>query len=351
MNMKSTVLFVLSLSIVLFSLTSRAYSNAATVEKTEVDLFDETRNRPHKLTIWYPSSTSKSCLDSQICLSKNANLNHAVLLSHGAMGSVREMNWLAYGMASQGIVVVGINHYEESWVYGKDSVDYSAVLRLWQRPLDISFVLDTLQKQQTRAKKGKPKTVFNADIDWNNTTVIGHSSGGATALFLAGAQYNGEQALSYCKSEQGKKDRSCAYLKHLPKSDNASKAEPQFNLKALEGSYLDKRVKRIITLDPAIGHAMDKSSLAKLSIPVMIIGSVDNDFLPFESHAKAYADAIAQAKLIALNKGEGHFIYLDECEHDHKAMGVSLCKDRKGVDRKAVHNSLFSPLFNFIYSS
>ncbi len=73
MNMKNSVLLILSLSIILFSLTSRAYSNAATVEKTEVDLFDEVRNRPHKITIWYPSNTNKSCLDSLICLSKNTN--------------------------------------------------------------------------------------------------------------------------------------------------------------------------------------------------------------------------------------------------------------------------------------
>jgi len=50
-----------------------------------------------------------------------------------------------------------------------------------------------------------------------------------------------------------------------------------------------------------------------------------------------------------LDQNEGHFVYLGECERQHKARGVSLCKDREGVNRKQIHRKLLGQIFKFLH--
>lgn len=71
--------------------------------------------------------------------------------------------------------------------------------------------------------------------------------------------------------------------------------------------------------------------------------------MPAATHGKYYAENLPQAQLITLNNGEGHFVYLDKCNHSHQAMGIAICQDREGVDRDAVHQRLYGPIFEFIY--
>lgn len=51
-------------------------------------------------------------------------------------------------------------------------------------------------------------------------------------------------------------------------------------------SGFDSRVTRIIMLDSALGPAATITSLKNVKVPTLIIGSQQNDFLPFEHHAK-----------------------------------------------------------------
>lgn len=51
---------------------------------------------------------------------------------------------------------------------------------------------------------------------------------------------------------------------------------------------------------------------------------------------------------IALDHGEGHFVFLDPCTLDLEANGVPLCRDRPGVDRAAVHRRLVEEVVAFL---
>ena len=87
-------------------------------------------------------------------------------------------------------------------------------------------------------------------------------------------------------------------------------------------------------------RGFEATSLARISIPVLVVGAVDNDFLPFEHHAARYARYIPSCSLVRLEDGEGHFVYLNACDSDLEANGVPLCRDRDGVDRDAVQERL-----------
>ena len=73
---------------------------------------------------------------------------------------------------------------------------------------------------------------------------------------------------------------------------------------------------------------------------MLIIGSVENDFLPFQHHARRLSEHFPNAQHHWLDRGEGHFIYLSECDLDIRANGVPLCEDRTGVSRASVHKQL-----------
>lgn len=318
------------------------------VKMQQLDLFDATRQRPVKITLWYPEG--EAC-KAQICVAGNTVLNQALLLSHGAMGAALNYQWLGKSMAARGWVTVGVNHYGESWVYGAGHVKPAAVLEFWQRPLDLRFVLDQLESNQVNGK-----ALLNQPINWQSTVAIGHSSGGATAAALAGAGFDFAKVTSYCKTNAAKADRSCAYL---PKAGPTQPTNQQTNQQTrgqlptlpAQQHWYDARVKKLILLDPALGHLANAQSLQQIKLPVLVAGSVQNDFLPFTRHAGFYASQIPQAQQVTFHQGEGHFVYLDSCTLPHRALGVPICQDKAGVSRDEVQQQLTAKVLAFLSSS
>lgn len=353
--------------------SSSQLSAALTVKVTELDLFDQKRQRPVKITLWYPAQ--ENCQDAKICLSEQAVLNKALVFSHGAMGAAKGYSWIGKMFAAQGYVTVGINHYGESWVYGPEHINPAAVLQFWERPVDISFVLDVLQSNQLSepvlseapelSKVSVPSTtsnpsatvttantpnslgtvgnstrIFNQTIAWDQIVAVGHSSGGATILSMAGSKQDFNHAATYCATAAAAEDRSCHYLKFQTAANTKGYNPAQ--------SFVDHRIKRIIALDPALGHATTAESLQAMTIPVLVIGSSQNDFLPYPRHAGYYADTIPAASRLVFSEGEGHFVYLDRCTHQYQAMGVALCVDRPGIDRTQVQQKAGAVMLAFI---
>lgn len=311
------------------------------VASLELDWYDKSRQRPVKVTLWYPKS-SQSCVNTagqpvQVCLHPDTKTDQTAMFSHGAMGAAKGYQWIGRLLAAQGIVTIGLNHYGESWIYGPEHINHSTVLQFALRPQDARFVLDQLEQRQAKLDHS---TLFSQPLNWQNLTAIGHSSGGATMLALAGARFQLTLALDYCQKTPASVDRSCGYL---PAAAVLAKVAVDAS-----ANYQDPRVQRVIALDPAMGHLVLPDSLTQLQVPVLLVGSVQNDFLPYDQHAGWYAAHLPQVQSIRLEQGEGHFVYLDACRHAHQALGVSLCQDKTGVDRTAVQQQLAPALLQFI---
>jgi predicted dienelactone hydrolase len=130
-----------------------------TVEKFE----DPTRERPVLIDWWYPvDGQPASRFDYGLgegMVVESGEIEDGtfslIVLSHGAMGAARNYSWIAEALARQGYVVAGVSHFGESYVYGPDTVDPAAVLRHWERPLDISAALSFIENQ----------SIFSASID------------------------------------------------------------------------------------------------------------------------------------------------------------------------------------------
>lgn len=299
---------------------------------------DESRDRPVLIDVWYPAEQGALETDHDYGLGRGRVAEGApaldtacpaIVLSHGAFGAANNYSWLAEHLAREGYLVAGVSHFRESYMYGVDTIDPASAARPWLRPPDCTFALDHLECHRE----------FGRRVDAGRIGALGHSSGGATVIALAGAVYDPGAMERYCASDAARLDLGCAYARSGPPPSSAGEEARR--------SYRDGRIRSIVALDPALGPGYPTEALAAVAVPVHVVGAVDNDFLPFASHAGHYATAIPGASLTALTGGEGHFVYLDACSLDREANGVPLCRDRPGVDRAEVHASLAGVITDF----
>ena len=166
-------------------------------------------------------------------------------------------------------------------LFRSETIDPKKVSEYWLRSQDVSFVLDTFEA----------KSPFNIELDLKNTLMLGHSSGGYTALSLVGADFDMALMIKYCQSINAKDDLGCLYGGSVENTKldlgtkKALKIEQKHSLSFKSKRNLkDKRITKVVVFDPALGQAVSAESLKQLDVPVLVVGSVDNDFLNFDFH-------------------------------------------------------------------
>jgi predicted dienelactone hydrolase len=283
-------------------------------------------DRPIHVSLWYPTDQKESPVNYGISTGSAATgANPAgdrlpiVLLSHGAMGAASNYSWIAETLARKRYVVLGVSHFGESPVFGAQSVNPASVSRFHDRTHDVNVALEWLLTKSRLA----------SFVDVSRLGAIGHSSGGATALMLAGATFSFSRMSEYCASGAAKVDKGCWY--GAPSAETAERQLPE---------AASRRIRAVVALDPAVGPGFGEDSLRNLKSALLVVGSAENDFLPYDAHAGRIANAKRDAEVRRLDRGEGHFVYIDACSAKFDVMGVPLCSDRAGVDREAVHARL-----------
>ena len=279
---------------------------------------DERRDRPVAIDVWHPSGTGRV---------GGARPWPTVVLSHGAFGASINYAWLATDLAAHGYLVAGVSHYGESFVYGPETIDPSVASDIGARAEDLSFALDHLL--------GDPD--WSGRVDGARVGAVGHSSGGGTAVMLAGGVFDAGAMQRYCLTGPARADRGCDYGAGLSGGDGQTRR-------------LDPRIRAVVALDPAFGPGFTAESLTEVAVPVRIVTAVDNDFLPADAHAERYAALIPTSSVTRLGDGEGHFVFLDERDSDLDANGVPLFRDRPGVDRASVHRHV-APLVRAFFDA
>ncbi|MFC6587172.1 alpha/beta hydrolase family protein [Sulfitobacter pacificus] len=168
---------------------------------SDLKISDARRDRPLEGFIWYPTKETarlkahqsngvwqgiQAIEDAEPLTGKRP----FVVLSHGMYGNARNQNWLADALVQHGFVVAAIHHPgTSSWMRDPDQAR-----QMWDRPGDISRVIDHVLTDPTISTHIDPERIYMA----------GHSLGGMTAVALAGGGLTRPRWMPFVRRGQGK---------------------------------------------------------------------------------------------------------------------------------------------------
>ena len=273
---------------------------------------DLSRDRAIPFQIWLPDVAARS---GKVPL---------VVVSHGSGGEYSNHIWLVNALVANGFAVAGLNHPANTT---RDNTD-AGVVSVWQRPRDITVLLDHLLSESRWADV----------IDAQHIGAAGFSSGGYTVIALVGAIYDAELMTAYCTSEVRGKDCELA-------TDYSS-----VDFRDASASYKDLRIKAVFSMAPAVGPAITQASLSTIETPVFVTAAQDDELVSPEYGAIRYAQHIPSADLHVLPSG-GHFIFL-ECNGitnvvDWFNSEFDLCGTNFDVDREKVRDEVSALAVSF----
>ncbi|MGG6239207.1 alpha/beta hydrolase [Nodosilinea sp. AN01ver1] len=215
-----------------------------------------------------------------------------MVFSHGLSSSPEARHQWASHLASHGIVVVLPQHPgSDTQQVAEFQMGLSAnVFELQEfidRPLDITFVLDELERLNS--------TEFDGRLNLEQVGVGGHSFGGYTALAVAGAELNFDYLQEVCS-------RSFIYL-------NTSLL---LQCQALElprqpYSFRDPRINSVLLVNPVNSSVFGPEGLAAVKVPVMVIAGSHDPATPavFEQF-RTFPWYTTESRSLALIEGQAH---------------------------------------------
>ena len=233
--------------------------------KTQISLpFDATQprsGRVEEFTLNLDDKGRNRKLPVDIYWSKAATVEKPVIVFTHGLGSVRtELQYLARHLASYGFVVAAVEHPGSNQANSNAAIEGKTRLlqpqEFLQRPQDISFVIDELEKLNKIADnplKGKLAT--------NKVMVVGYSFGGGTALSVAGARLQPHCLKQRCKENLATLSfGGCiqCVAQELPESSY---------------QFRDERVKRIVALNPTSSLMFGETGLESVEVPTLVLAS------------------------------------------------------------------------------
>lgn len=335
-----------------FIIFSTPFSLAQASEQTgfrQIEVPDTNGSRDLKVALWYPTTDKAAPVnvgENPAFIGSPAikdavpdNIGHPlVVLSHGYGGSWRNLSWLAAELVEQGYIVAAPDH-PGTTTFNRDK-DQAA--QLWERPHDLSRVIDALSKDNTLAGQVEPKRI----------AAIGHSLGGWSVVALAGAKFDPQHLRKDCADHPS--PRTCGLAEELGVYGGAEATQK------LTTMPTDERVGAIVTLDLGLARGFTPDSLKAIHVPALIFGAgVDIGDLParLESGYVAANMSASTARYVEIPDAI-HFSFMQICkagtvemiEAERPGDGI-VCKDGGGRSREAMHREVADRIIAFLAKS
>jgi predicted dienelactone hydrolase len=196
--------------------------------------------------------------------SPSAKLIPVIVISHGVAEDRTTFAYLAEHLASHGFAVVSLEHTggdaNRIRQYFSGLAPAPAATELLERPRDVAFLLDELQRQAQSNPALQP-------LNLQHVGVVGHSLGGYTALAVAGATIDFDRVKRACNP-----NRSLNLSTLLQCRAN--------ELKPDRYALQDPRIKAIFAINPLGSTMFGQTGISQIKVPVFLMGGSDDIFTP-----------------------------------------------------------------------
>jgi predicted dienelactone hydrolase len=322
-------------------------AQAATIGFRETELTDAAGSRTLQVSLWYPTDDTgpagpigENRVFYGVPTVRNAkpakDARPLVALSHGNGGSWRNLAWLAGAVAEKGYIVVAPNH-PGTTTLDKDAAEAA---KLWERPRDLSRVIDAVTKDESLAGK----------VDPTRIAAIGHSLGGWTVTALAGGRFNTQRFARECRAHPN--PRICRL--------SSTRADEPSPSSKLNDDLRDTRVGAIVSLDLGLARGFTPESLAAFPVPALIIGAgTDIGDLPAKLESGYLAEHMSASTSRYVEIPDAmHFSFTQLCkpggaaliEADSPGDGI-VCRDGGTRGRAAIHQEVADLIVAFLEKS
>lgn len=258
-----------------------------------------------------------------------------VILSHGSGGNAASLGWLSTELAKNGFIVAAPNHIHST---SGDSIPVES-FKIWERPQDISALIDTLLADPQWSKRVDPDRIGG----------IGFSLGGTSMMLTAGAQVSLGVFSDYCAASDGK-DGGCNWFQR------GGVDFAKVDRKAFEGIYKDRRLSALVAVDPGLAMAYQPESLKAVDMPALFVNLGEGDAIMPGVRAEKLTDGIGGARYATI-PGAVHFTFLSVCNQNGaevlKRYGEDepICEDGGDVSRDELHKQIFFKIAVFLRKS
>ncbi|KAF3890832.1 alpha/beta hydrolase [Tolypothrix bouteillei VB521301] len=253
------------------------------VKKT-ISLDDKSRDRQFEADLYLPQTPTKT---------QNASAFPVIVISHGVAEDKETFAYVAQHLASYGFAVAVIEHPGSD---AKKFQQYFAGLagppqpqELINRPLDVKFLLDELERLSTS------DPILKGQLNLQQVGAIGHSLGGYTSLALSGATIDFEQVRKDCNP-----NRSLNLSVFLQCR--------AYQLPAANYPIQDQRIKAVMALNPLCSTILGQRGLSQIKVPVMLVGGSQDIFTPaVPEQIRPFTWLQTQNKYLVLMENATHF--------------------------------------------
>lgn len=275
--------------------------------------------RPLDGYIWYPTTQTNGATAAHgnkvwapVMVMQNAPLQAGphplVVLSHGMFGNANNQAWLAQALVEHGYIVAAVNH-PGTTTFNKDP-DQRRLL--WQRPKDISRVIDYMLGGASIGAVIAPDHIFMA----------GHSLGGFTAVALAGGRFDAAQFDGFCTTHPD--ELVCGLF------TDWQVAKTPADRTAMQADLTDPRIAGFAVFDLGGTQSFGMTSLGAITGPMLVIGAPDPlHGLDLDIESRALVAALPPASTTYLEPASlAHFDFLGLCT----PKGLTLLQDEEPDD-------------------